>query len=197
MEHDATSVLLDDLAEGRLDPARRALAEAHVAGCPDCQAQLHVIKMLSGPEFRELAGALFDPHPSPEELVAYVLESDDLPAADRARIGRHVRVCPTCRVEADLTRRASWRSGSWWRRIRERFGLLRRFEERVREARCVRTLGLRGNGAAGALPSGLRGKTRLCVASEAPSCNARGRWTSRRPLPHERVGAGPVPGRST
>ena len=152
MEYEVTSVLPDVLAKGRLDPARWALARAHVACCPDCQAQLAIIRMLSGPGFRELAGVLFDPHPSPEELVPYVLGSDDLRAADRDRIRWHVRVCPTFRVEADLTRRASRRSGSWWRRVRERFGLSRRFEERVREARCVRPLGLRGGSAAGGTP---------------------------------------------
>ena len=49
--HDETCRALQDLlpwyATGRLDPAEHARVEAHVAGCPDCQAELQVERRLA------------------------------------------------------------------------------------------------------------------------------------------------------
>jgi anti-sigma factor RsiW len=38
---------LADAAEGLLDPERAAVAESHIAGCPDCQSQSDVLRNLS------------------------------------------------------------------------------------------------------------------------------------------------------
>jgi anti-sigma factor RsiW len=35
---------LAEAAEGLLDPERAALAESHLAGCPDCQAQSEALR---------------------------------------------------------------------------------------------------------------------------------------------------------
>lgn len=117
MDHEAALELLDDFVEGQLDEDQKVATESHVAGCPECKAQLELLHLLHRKEVAALGDALFEPHPSAEQLVTYVLDPGELSRADQAALGRHLAVCPTCRVEADLTRRSNRHANSWWRRL--------------------------------------------------------------------------------
>lgn len=105
MEHERVVPVLSDLLAGRLAPHEASESWTHVAACPECQGTLGAMHELR----RAVAArgvALFEAHPSSQEIVRYAAEEDGLSLQNLAEIGLHVRECPECSREVDLTRRA-------------------------------------------------------------------------------------------
>ena len=105
MDHETASGLLGDHARGRLDPGQRRQVEAHLATCSECRDVAALLPAVQQ-ALQEHGPALFDAHPSPEQLGQFALASDELDAPEQSRVAAHARACPTCANEVDLTRRA-------------------------------------------------------------------------------------------
>jgi len=101
VEHEIAEHLLEDWSAGRL-PAERALeVEAHARACRECGPHADLLRAIR----REISAhgeALFTPHPSADELAHLALEAETLPAVEAARLGAHLRACPSCAAERDL-----------------------------------------------------------------------------------------------
>lgn len=94
-----------DWAAWAADPSAEEWAElrAHYPGCADCSreaAQWLTLRtaLATGPG----AGRA---HPSEEELLAHERNPEQLPAARRSAIGRHLRDCPRCGNEVMVLNR--------------------------------------------------------------------------------------------
>ncbi len=125
MEHREAVVLLSDHVSGRLSPALAAEVEAHLAACVECRQVAQTVRGVQA-EAGAHRGALFEPHPRADELANYALSSGSLETEMLARIGAHVRACPTCARELELARqsvRSSWaRAPMAWLRAESAVG---------------------------------------------------------------------------
>jgi len=89
--HEDAAALMPWYATGRLDAADQARVEAHLATCPECQADLRLERRLIG------------------EVAAIRVESEPAWAAMKARLEGHA---PSSRQAGRLRRRlAAWRVG--------------------------------------------------------------------------------------
>lgn len=102
MEHDRAQDLMVSWVEGDLDPTQAEAVAAHADQCVSCREVRETMLAVSG--LAERRPALFEPHPAASELVAFAV--GDSAGEDRLRLGAHVRACPTCTVEVDVTRHA-------------------------------------------------------------------------------------------
>ena len=125
MDHREVVMLITDHVWGRLSPSLAAEVEAHLAACAEC---LQVAQAIRGVRAEAAAhgGALFEPHPRADELAGYALSSQSLETETLARIGAHVRACPTCARELELARQSvhsSWaRAPMAWLRAESAVG---------------------------------------------------------------------------
>jgi hypothetical protein len=104
VEHDEALQRLSDWAEGRMPREELDALEFHLARCEACRevsATVREIVTHARPE----DVALFTPHPSSDRIAGYA-DPAGLSIAERAEIHDHVRICPTCRAEVGLVRRA-------------------------------------------------------------------------------------------
>jgi len=121
VNHENTFPLLSDLLAGAVPEPEAAGAWAHVADCEECRNALTAAHRVRSAIAREGAG-IFSEHPSSHDIVRWAQADEELPIAEVARIGNHVRSCETCRREVDLTRRADAdtlgepreRASGWW-----------------------------------------------------------------------------------
>ena len=117
MDHSTAETLLDDWLWGRLPPERASEVETHVAGCAECAAHAELMRGLKR-EVKEHGEALFSAHLTGDELARLELRADSLSIADAARLGAHVRACPTCSAERAMIRGAAgpapWRALKAW-----------------------------------------------------------------------------------
>jgi hypothetical protein len=120
VEHETAASLLTDYALGRLSAERRPDLELHLASCPECRGVVATIGAARA-ELAAGAGPLFEPHPTAEELAGLAVDPEGLDPDQRARIGAHASVCPTCAREVELARaaeRTAWiRSAPAWARV--------------------------------------------------------------------------------
>jgi len=117
MDHSTAETLLEEFVAGRLAPERAAEVESHVRGCAECAPHADLLRGLR----REVAAhgdALFTPHATSDELARLELRVDTLSVADAARLGAHLRACPTCAAERKMIRDsagpAPWRAFLAW-----------------------------------------------------------------------------------
>lgn len=106
MDHDQASLKLTDLALSHLSPAEAAAVESHAAACADCRETLEFIRRFAA-QVKSDGDFLFDTHPLANDLVAWATRSPEMTAEAREAVERHVASCPSCRREADLTRRVA------------------------------------------------------------------------------------------
>lgn len=99
MNHAQASLYLDELVSGRLDASLSAQVTSHVETCPDCASLVETIRSVRG-ELHDAGPALFDPHPSIEDLAASIAGEDGPEPFRYARIRAHIAACPTCAIEA-------------------------------------------------------------------------------------------------
>ncbi len=104
-------------ADGDASPEETARVEAHLASCPDCTDVVRSLRALrtTGAEHE---AALFDDHPVADDLSRYAVLDPEIGTPRLAGIAAHVRSCPTCGHEADLTRRAVRAADGLWARLR-------------------------------------------------------------------------------
>lgn len=116
MDHEEAKLVLADLVSGRLGPEEAGRVRDHVASCAECRETAATLSAV-GEEVRAHGQALFEPHPTSDEIVRYAMGKDELAAGDLARIGAHLRACPTCSHEVKVTREAASSATAWWRRL--------------------------------------------------------------------------------
>lgn len=118
MEHAAAELLLEDWINARLAPGIGADVEAHVRACAECRGMAETLRALRE-AVNEHGEALFTDHPPAASLAQWASDPEALPLETLARIGAHLRACPTCRTEAALIRAAAAPSvtralRAWW-----------------------------------------------------------------------------------
>ena len=106
MEHRDAAPLLIDHVRGRLEGESARTMESHVATCAECRGLAETIRRVDH-EISAHGAALFERHPTSDDLARWALAADSLPTEILARLGGHVNACPTCRREAELARRAA------------------------------------------------------------------------------------------
>jgi hypothetical protein len=116
MDHETASRLIQELATGTIDPREREVVEAHATECEECRQALHAFRDVAGVSL-DTDASLFDPHPSADDLAAYVCVEPGLSTADLRRVARHVRVCPTCRREHEIASAALVAREPWIARV--------------------------------------------------------------------------------
>lgn len=106
MEHREAAPLLIDHVRGRLEGEAGRAMESHVMTCAECRGVAETIRRVDA-EIATHGAALFERHPSADDLARYGLASESLPTEILARLGGHVNACPTCRRELELAKRAA------------------------------------------------------------------------------------------
>ena len=96
--HDDIRALIASDPE-RLTPDHRRTVEEHLPECADCAAFADDVMFLRE-QIREGGEAMFEPHPEPSSLGNYARRRDE----PESRIGRHLRICATCRLEVEAHR---------------------------------------------------------------------------------------------
>jgi len=114
VDHEAAVPLLSEWARRRLAPEPAAAVGEHLRVCPECRDAAAM--------FRDVAAVashkdspLFAPHPTADELASLFLARGALDPDRRAAVAAHVRVCPTCGLEARTAGRAG--RAAWWQGI--------------------------------------------------------------------------------
>jgi len=120
MQHEKVQALLDEYNAGVLAEDMVTEVKSHLALCDDCRQTLMMIKEL-GDLVAVHGQALFDEHPNAEELVALVEHDDSVDQIRLAQIRIHLRICPTCRRELELTQQAYVRLRNPVQRLRGAF----------------------------------------------------------------------------
>jgi hypothetical protein len=82
-----------------LDADLAAQVAAHVATCADCQSLIETIHSVRA-ELADAGPAIFDPHPSVDDIAASIAGEDGPEPFRYARIREHIAACPTCAIEA-------------------------------------------------------------------------------------------------
>lgn len=118
LDHRQAAPLIVDWVRGRLDGASAREVETHAGGCTMCQEAAEAAAHLDA-ESRRLENSA-TPHVSSDALARYVETPHDEPIATLARIGSHVRTCPTCQEDVTLMRAAV--APSWSRSVGAWFG---------------------------------------------------------------------------
>lgn len=114
LTHNEARLVLTEYAHGRLDSQGAHALEGHVAACVECRGALAALRALER-ELAEHGEAALSEHPVPEKLVRFAVNSSRIAVPELARLAAHVRACPTCEREVELTRGAdAWRA-PWWR----------------------------------------------------------------------------------
>jgi len=116
LDHDEASLLLPDLAGGRLERGRADEVERHTRECAACRDALELHRRIAA-EVSAHRGALFEDHVAPALLVEFALDPAAVPNSERARVAAHVGACPTCRREAAAVRKAEADATSPWRAL--------------------------------------------------------------------------------
>jgi len=116
LDHEEAKTLLSDYVMGELSSEEAAALKEHTSDCQECREILTSMGIVKQ-ELQVHGPVLFEPHPDAESLVDFALEGQSLTTEDLAAIGAHVRACPTCREEVDVTRRAYAHPQKWWRKL--------------------------------------------------------------------------------
>ena len=102
MNHQDASHQLPGLLEQSLDDSTRADIFAHVDRCEDCKAWLQTADLIQK-AFREESVVS---HPSSELLAQYSVSPEQLAPAEARMCETHLRSCPSCQRESEITRSA-------------------------------------------------------------------------------------------
>lgn len=124
MEHDEFEHLLTAYVLGELCEERAQEVRAHLEVCRSCTRAVETLRGVER-QLREFGPALLEDHPESVELAAYVAASDELAPDRRAEIAAHVRGCPTCNVEVDVSEQALHMPAGWVHRLRRAAGAFR------------------------------------------------------------------------
>lgn len=95
-DHDQIRALVAEYDSARLTLEERRTVDKHLAGCASC-AELAADARLLRQQIRDGGEAMFEPHPEPAALRDFARGKED----PESRIGRHIRLCATCRLEVD------------------------------------------------------------------------------------------------
>ena len=93
--------LLPWYANGTLSAREKTSFEKHLAGCDSCRAELAVLEKMRD-RLQAHGEGLLSSHPSPEQLIAAMLEATEDDGSLEVR--RHVSLCITCADEASRAR---------------------------------------------------------------------------------------------
>lgn len=115
MDHETATSLLSELVTGELGEDLTAELRVHVETCAECRELLRTLQLVHE-EVSAHGPALFQEHPSSEDLVRFSTADEELPLERMVEIGAHVRACPTCRLEAETAGLALSATDAGWRR---------------------------------------------------------------------------------
>jgi anti-sigma factor RsiW len=137
MNHEAAVELLAEYARGTLGGAHRAAMETHLASCDECSGVVSLHQAIER-EAGEFGPALFGSHLTPDALVALALSGASAPSADAAAMHAHIRACPPCAREWQVTQRAHREARlPWWQRALPRRLAPEAFALRVLAPACA------------------------------------------------------------
>lgn len=117
MNHEQATRLLADFVAERLDREHRALVEAHLASCEDCDSWCRIYRTLADSLATETDLESLE-HPSSELIAHFAVFPESLSHTEGAGIQNHLESCPDCLRQLQLSQTAvsrARRSVESWR----------------------------------------------------------------------------------